>query len=49
MNVIFNIMQVEMGCITFMSTQHNLFIKRVKWVGLGEPAILTGQIKIEGS
>ena len=42
-------MQVEMGCITFMSTQHNLFIKRVKWVGLGEPAILTGQIKIEGS
>ena len=49
MNVIFNIMQVEMGCITFVSTQHNLFIKRVKWVGLGEPAILTGQIKIEGS
>ena len=49
MDVIFNIMQVEMGCITFMSTQHNLFIKRVKWVGLGEPAILTGQIKIEGS
>ena len=42
-------MQVEMGCITFVSTQHNLFIKRVKWVGLGEPAILTGQIKIEGS
>ena len=49
MDVIFNIMQVEMGCITFVSTQHNLFIKRVKWVGLGEPAILTGQIKIEGS
>ena len=30
MNVIFNIMQVEMGCVTFVSTQHNSFIKRVK-------------------
>ena len=24
-----------MGCVTFMSTQHDLFIKCVKWVGLG--------------
>ena len=35
MNVIFNIMQVEMGCVTFMSTQYDLFIKRVKWVRSG--------------
>ena len=35
MNVIFNIMQVEMGYVTFVSTQHGPFIKRVKWVGLG--------------
>ena len=32
MDVIFNIMQVEMGCVTFVSTQHDSFIKRVKWV-----------------
>ena len=38
MDVIFNIIQVEMGCVTFVSTQHDLFIKRVKWVGLGPPA-----------
>ena len=35
MDVIFNIMQVEMGYVTFVSTQHDLFTKRVKWVGLG--------------
>ena len=35
MDVIFNIMQVEMGRVTFVSIQHDLFIKRVKWVGLG--------------
>ena len=35
MDVIFNIMQVEMGCVTFVSIQHDSFIKRVKWVGLG--------------
>ena len=29
----FNIEQVEMGCVTFVLTQHNPFIKRVKWVG----------------
>ena len=35
MDVIFYIKQVEIGCVTFVSTQHNLFIKRVKWVGSG--------------
>ena len=49
MNVIFNIMQVEMGCVTVMSTQHDLFIKRVKWVGSGQPALLTGRVRVEGS
>ena len=49
MDVIFNIMQVEMDCVTFVSTQHDPFIKRVKWVGLGQPTLLTGQIRIEGS
>ena len=38
MNVILNIMQVEMSYITFVSTQHNLFIKGVKWVVSGQPA-----------
>ena len=49
MDVIFNIMQVEMGCVTFVSTQHDSFIKCVKWVGLGQPALLTGQVRVEGS
>ena len=30
MDVIFNIIQVEMGCVTFVSTQHDSFIKHVK-------------------
>ena len=38
MDVIFNIIQVEMGCITFVSIQHDSFIKRVKWVGSRQPA-----------
>ena len=38
MDVIFNIIQVEMSCVTFVSTQHDLFIKRVKWVSSGQPA-----------
>ena len=41
MDVIFNIMQVEISCVTFVSTQHYLFIKRVKWVGSGQSALLT--------
>ena len=38
MDVIFNIIQVEMDYVTFVSTQHDSFIKRVKWVGSGQPA-----------
>ena len=49
MDVIFNIMQAEMGCVTFMSTQHDSFIKRVKWVGSGQPALLIGRVWVEGS
>ena len=47
MDVIFNIMQVEMGCVTFVSTQHDSFIKRVKWVESGQPALLTDQVRVE--
>ena len=49
MDVIFNIMQVEMGCVTFISTQHDSFIKHVKWVRSGQPVLLIGQVKVEGS
>ena len=49
MDVIFNIMQVEMSCVILMSTQHDSFIKRVKWVRSGQPALLTGRIRVEGS
>ena len=49
MDVIFNIMLVEMDCVTFVSTQHDSFIKRVKWVGSGQPALLTGWVRVEGS
>ena len=49
MDVIFNIMKVEIGCVTFVSTQHNSFIKRVKWVGSGQPALLTGRVMVEES
>ena len=49
MDVIFNIMQVEMGRVTFVSTQHDSFIKRVKWVGSDQPALLTGRVMVEGS
>ena len=49
MDVIFNTMQVEMDCIIFMSTQHNSFIKRVKWVGSGQPALLTSRVRVEES
>ena len=48
MDIIFNIMQVEMGCVIFVSTQHDSFIKRVKWVGSGQPdlLILTGRVRV---
>ena len=49
MDVIFNIMQIEIGYVTFMSTQHSPFIKRVKWVGLGQLALLTGRVRVKGS
>ena len=49
MDVIFNIMQVEMGYMTSMSTQHNSFINRVKWVESGQPALLTGRVRVERS
>ena len=49
MDVIFNIKQVEMSCITFISTQHDLFIKHVKWVGSGQPALLIGRVRVEKS
>ena len=48
MGVIFNIMNIEMGCVTFVSTQHDSFIKRVKWVGSGQLALLTGQVRVKG-
>ena len=47
MDVIFNIIQVKMGCVTFVSTQHDSFIKRVKWVGSGQPTLLTGRVRVE--
>ena len=49
MNVIFNIIQVEMGCVTFVSTQHDSFIKHVKWVESGQSALLTDRVRIEKS
>ena len=47
MDVIFNIMQVEMGYITFMSTQHDSFIKRDKLVGSSQSNLLTGRVRVE--
>ena len=38
-----------MVCVTFMSTQHDSFIKYVKWVGSGQPALLTSRVRVEGS
>ena len=35
--------------VLFVSTQHDPFIKHVKWVGSGQPALLTGQVRVEGS
>ena len=48
-DVIFNIMQVEMSCVTFVSTQYDSFIKGVKWVGSGQLALLTGRVRVERS
>ena len=49
MDVIFNIMQVKMGCVTFVSAQHVSFIKCVKQVGSGQSALLTGRVRVERS
>ena len=49
MDVIFNIMQVKMSCVTFVLTQHDSFIKRVEWVGSGQPTLLTGRVRVEES
>ena len=35
--------------VTFVSTQHDMFIKCVKWVGSGQPALLIDRIRVEGS
>ena len=48
-DILFNIKQIEMGCVTFALMQHNSFIKRVKWVGLGQPALLIGKVRVEKS
>ena len=49
MDVKFNIIQIEMGCIRFVSIQHDSFIKRVKWVGSGQPALLIGRVRVKRS
>ena len=49
MDVIFNIMHVQMGCVTFVSTQHDSFIKCVKWVGSSQPTLLTSRVRVERS
>ena len=38
-----------MGYVTFMLAQYDSFIKCVKWVGSGQPALLTGRVRVEGS
>ena len=47
MDVIFNIIQVEMSYVIFVSTQHDPFIKRVKWVESGQSTLVTGWIRVE--
>ena len=49
MNEIFNIIQAEIDCVTFVSNQHGLFIKHVKWVGSGQLALLTGWVRLKRS
>ena len=38
-----------MGHVAYMSIQHNQFIKRVKWVGSGQPPLLTGWARVKQS
>ena len=42
-------MQIEMSCVTFVSTQHDSFIKLVKWIGSSQLALLIGWVRVEGS
>ena len=49
MNGIFNIKQVKIVCVTFALTQQNLFVKYIKLVRLGQPALLIGQVRVEKS
>ena len=42
-------MQVEMGCVTFVLSQQDSFIKHVKWIESGQPALLTGRVRVKGS
>ena len=48
MDVIFNNMQIKINFVTFVSTQHDPFIKRIKWVWSGQPALLTDPVKVKG-
>ena len=45
--MLYSILCIEVGWVTFMSTQYDPFIKRVKWVGLCQPTSLTGQVRVE--
>ena len=36
-----------MGCVTFVSTQYDSFIKCVKWVGSGQPALLIVELGLK--
>ena len=47
MDVIFNIIQVKMSYVIFMSIQLDPFIEHVKWVGSGHPTLLTSRVRIE--
>ena len=57
MDVILNIMQVVMGYVAFVSSQHDSFIKCVKWVGSSQLVLLTSLVffiqtslvRVEGS
>ena len=37
-----------MDCVIFVSTRHDSFIKSIKWVGSGQPALLTDRVRVEG-
>ena len=47
MNIIFNIKQVEIGCVTFVSIQHDPLYKRVMWVWSYPPTSLTDRVSEE--